>query len=99
MLYEARPTTKLMRVNGNTIDTQQPITGVRVITDSKQAVEAIDPSNDTELVSVLNAKSRGVLILGEKPLKLRTSFQYKSGDYCHIYLPEIEREGVECPGF
>ena len=99
MLYETRPTTRLMKVNGNTIDTQQPITGVRVITDSKKALETIDPKEDMELVNVLNEKAKGVLMLGEKPLRLRTSFQYKSGDYCHIYLPEIERTGIECPGF
>ena len=99
MLYEARPTTKLMKVNGNTIDTQQPIPGVKVITDTEKAVDGIDPQHDTELIEVLNAKAKGVLMLGEEPLKRRSTFRYKSGDYCHIYLPEVERTGVEYPGF
>jgi hypothetical protein len=99
MLYETRPTTKLYRINGKTIDSQEPIPGVRVITDSPDAVEVIDPTTDTAIVDVIQAQAKGVLMLGEKPLAKRSSFQYKSGDYCHIYLPKQERKPVECPGF
>jgi|GEM_PF-2602117 len=99
MLYETRPTTKLYRINGKTIDSQQPIIGVKVITDSPDAVEAIDPSSDAELVAILQAHSKGAIMLGEKPLKKCSSFKYKSGDYCHVYLPREDRLPIACPGF
>jgi len=99
MLYETRPTTKLYKINGQTIDSHEPIPGIRVITDSPDAVEMIDPATDSKLVGVLRAHSKGAIMLGEKPLTRCSTFQYKSGDYCHIYLPKEERKAVQCPGF
>jgi len=99
MLYETRPTTKLYKINGQTIDSHEPIVGIKVITDSKEAVDTIDPSADAELVNILQSHSKSALMLGEKPLKKCSSFKYKSGDYCHVYLPKEERKAIACPGF
>ncbi len=99
MLYETRPTTKLYKINGQTIDSHEPITGLKVITDSPDALESIDPATDADLVTILRSHSKGMLMLGEKPLKKCSSFKYKSGDYCHVYLPVEERQAIDCPGF